>query len=61
MSTQVMDPSTDPTPGPRQRARVELLVTAERLFAQSGIDSVSLRQIATAAGYSNPATVQYHF
>jgi AcrR family transcriptional regulator len=37
------------------------VVTAERLFAEHGVDNVSLRQVATAAGYANPATVQYHF
>jgi AcrR family transcriptional regulator len=44
-----------------ERARVELIVTAERLFAERGLDGVSLRQIAAEAGYANPATVQYHF
>ena len=44
-----------------ERAREELLLVAERLFATRGIDSVSLRQIAGEAGYANPATVQYHF
>src|SRR5262245_25240441 len=45
----------------RERARIELLLTAERLFATLGVDNVSLRQIASEAGYSNPATIQYHF
>jgi AcrR family transcriptional regulator len=35
--------------------------TAERLFADEGIQQVSLRQIADAAGQRNPAVVQYHF
>jgi AcrR family transcriptional regulator len=39
----------------------ELIETAERLFGWYGIDSVSLRQIAAAAGYGNHYTVQYHF
>jgi AcrR family transcriptional regulator len=43
------------------RAREELVVTAERLFATQGIDNVSLRQIAVEAGYANPATIQYHY
>jgi AcrR family transcriptional regulator len=44
-----------------ERARQDLLLVAERLFATHGIDSVSLRQIAVEAGYANPATIQYHF
>jgi len=42
-------------------AAEELIETAERLFGRYGIDSVSLRQIAAAAGYGNHYTVQYHF
>jgi AcrR family transcriptional regulator len=42
-------------------ATEELVETAERLFGRYGIDSVSLRQIAAAAGYGNHYTVQYHF
>jgi AcrR family transcriptional regulator len=38
-----------------------LIVTAERLYAEFGVDAVSLRQIAEAAGQRNPAVVQYHF
>src|SRR3989442_9867917 len=38
-----------------------LVVTAERLYGEHGIDAVSLRQIAEAAGQRNPAAVQYHF
>ena len=45
----------------RDRARVELIVTAERLLATHGLENVSFRQIASEAGYANPATIQYHF
>jgi AcrR family transcriptional regulator len=38
-----------------------LIVTAERLYGEYGIDAVSLRQIAEAAGQRNPGVVQYHF
>jgi AcrR family transcriptional regulator len=38
-----------------------LIVTAERLYGEHGVDAVSLRQIAEAAGQRNPAVVQYHF
>jgi AcrR family transcriptional regulator len=38
-----------------------LIVVAERLYADHGLDGVSLRQIAEAAGQKNHAVVQYHF
>ena len=40
---------------------LRLVVAAERLFAQRGIDGVSLRQIAGAAGSANNSAVHYHF
>jgi AcrR family transcriptional regulator len=40
----------------------ELIVLAgERLFAQHGIDGVSMREIGAAAGSGNKSAVQYHF
>lgn len=41
--------------------RERLILTAERLFATEGIESVSLREIARAAGQKNVAAMQYHF
>jgi len=38
-----------------------LLLTAERLFAQEGIDAVSTRRIALVAGQRNISALQYHF
>jgi len=38
-----------------------LLDTAERLFAQHGIDNVSMRQIVQASGQSNQSAAHYHF
>src|SRR5579871_4589811 len=38
-----------------------LVRAAERLFAERGSDSVSLRDITVAAGATNASAVQYHF
>ena len=38
-----------------------LLDTAERLFAQQGINGVSMREIALAANQRNNGVTQYHF
>lgn len=38
-----------------------LLVTAESLFLSQGVNRVSLREIARAAGQRNPSALQYHF
>ncbi|HVV29531.1 MAG TPA: helix-turn-helix domain-containing protein [Mycobacteriales bacterium] len=44
------------------RATKELLITtAQRLFAERGIDAVSLREVATTAGTRNTAAAQYYF
>lgn len=42
-------------------ARATLLLAAERLFAERGVEFVSLREIAEAAGQRNNSAVQYHF
>lgn len=39
----------------------KLMLTAERLFGERGIDAVSLRQIVSAAGQANSSAVQHHF
>src|SRR6478752_4721362 len=44
-----------------RETRRALIRTAERLFAESGIDAVSLRQIGAAAGTRNSGAVAYHF
>ncbi len=43
------------------RARRSLIEAAEQLFAERGIESVSLRDISTAAGQRNHSAAQYHF
>jgi AcrR family transcriptional regulator len=42
-------------------ARERLMRAAERLFAERGLDGVSLRQINQAAGCRNVAATHYHF
>lgn len=44
-------------PGTRER----ILETAERLFAEHGIDQTSVRQINAAAGQRNASATAYHF
>ena len=39
----------------------KLMLTAERLFGERGIDAGSLRQIVSAAGQANSSAVQHHF
>jgi AcrR family transcriptional regulator len=40
---------------------IQLLQTAERLFAREGIDAVSTRRIAQEANQRNVSALQYHF
>jgi AcrR family transcriptional regulator len=44
----------------RTTQRAALVATAERLFAEQGIDAVSLRTVMAEAG-TNVAAVRYHF
>ncbi len=46
---------------PKLNARQQLIAAAEQLFAESGIDAVSLRQINVAAGQKNSSAAHYHF
>ncbi|MGP0031279.1 MAG: TetR/AcrR family transcriptional regulator [Acidimicrobiales bacterium] len=39
----------------------QIVLTAEHLFAERGLEGVSLRQIGAAAGNGNHSVVQYHF
>jgi AcrR family transcriptional regulator len=60
----------EPAQGPAARGRTNargdatrelILLTAERLFAERGIEAVPLRDIGVAAGQKNNVAVQYHF
>src|SRR5918997_1169788 len=42
-------------------ARSALVEQAERLFAERGIEAVSLRDVSAAAGQRNHSAAQYHF
>ncbi len=41
--------------------RVRLIETAEELFAERGLEAVSLRDVCAAAGQRNHSAAQYHF
>ena len=45
----------------RSDGKTKLILAAEQLFAKGGIEGVSLREIAAAAGQGNHHAVQYHF
>jgi len=46
----------------RAAATIQILLeTAERLFAEKGVDHVSLRQIVLESGHRNVAALHYHF
>jgi AcrR family transcriptional regulator len=53
-------PSRSRNAGGRETQQL-LMRTAERLFAEQGIDAVSLRQISAAAGMRMSGAVAYHF
>jgi len=44
-----------------QHTREQLILAAERLISESGIDAVSMRQINVAAGQRNNSAAHYHF
>jgi AcrR family transcriptional regulator len=45
----------------RRSTKEEILVSAERLIADHGVDGASLRQIGAVAGQGNNSAVLYHF
>jgi len=58
------EPAGDPAPAARattRDARAEMMLAAERLFAERGIDAVSMREITREAGQRNSTALQYHF
>ena len=55
------DPIVNATTGPPPATALQLLLAAERLFAEHGLAGISLRQISIEAGSSNNSAIQYHF
>jgi len=48
---------SDPSPSTKE----QILLAAERLIGEHGVDGVSMRQIGTAVGSGNNSAVLYHF
>ena len=57
MAVEALDNSANVRGQTRQR----LLLTALHLYAQEGLDAVSLRRISADAGSRNSAAMHYHF
>jgi AcrR family transcriptional regulator len=55
------DPVVNTRTGPAPATALQLLLAAERLFAEHGLAGVSLRQISIEAGSSNNSAIRYHF
>ncbi|MDP5181856.1 helix-turn-helix domain-containing protein [Blastococcus sp. BMG 814] len=56
------DPLTRaPVEGAGATTRARMVDVAERLFAEYGIEAVSLRMVGAAAGQRNNSVAQYHF
>ena len=55
------DKSTSRPSTAAQKSRGKLIAVAEVLFAERGLDSVSMVEIGLAAGQKNRSAVQYHF
>jgi len=53
--------ATQSNSSPREHTRQQLILAAEKLFAEAGIDGVSLRQINLEAGQKNSSAAHYHF
>lgn len=56
------DPKKDAVNGEDGKSTADILLdTAERLFAENGIENVSVRQILMASGHANQSGARYHF
>lgn len=52
---------SQPIRKPETETVAKLKESAQRLFAENGIDGVSVRDIASAADQKNPTAIGYHF
>lgn len=48
-------------PANAEETQAQLIRAAERLFAEKGVDTVSLREVNREAGQRNATALQYHF
>jgi len=48
-------------PAAARSTKEQILLTAERMIADHGVDGVSMRQIGTEVGSGNNSVVLYHF
>ncbi len=60
-SASLARPSPEPPPQPFSQGEMALILAAERLFAERGIEAVALRQINQAANQKNMSAAHYHF
>lgn len=63
MGPTVEIPAADPgqSVSPRDATREKLILAAEALFAEFGVEAVALRTVCAAAGQRNMSAVHYHF
>jgi AcrR family transcriptional regulator len=61
MTAPAAAPETQAITGRSLATRAKLIRTAERLFAERGVDSVSLNEISRAAEQRHSNVCQYHF
>src|SRR5258705_6357797 len=53
--------NSSPAPRAKPDTKINLILSALELFAENGIDAVSMRTINNAAGTKNASAVHYHF
>lgn len=61
-SSPLGEPNSVSEDAARQRdVKTHMIEIAERMFTERGLDGVSMRDVASAAGQRNNSAVQYHF